>query len=45
VNRFRCSLAVIAIMLAFLLPIASCRAQSDGGPQKAGWRLTFDDEF
>ena len=44
-NRFRCSLAVIAIMLAFLLPIASCRAQSDGGPQKAGWRLTFDDEF
>ena len=44
-NRFRCSLAVIAIMLAFLLPVASCRAQSDGGPQKAGWRLTFDDEF
>lgn len=44
-NRFRCSFAVIAILLACFLPASPCGAQGVGGAQKAGWRLTFDDEF
>ena len=49
-NRFRCSLAVIVILLALSLRPAPCHAQGADGPQSAGteaagWRLTFDDEF
>ena len=45
VNCFRRSLGVIALLLAFSLPAVPCRAQRTGGAQKAGWHLTFDDEF
>ena len=44
-NRFACPLAVIAFLLACLLLPSRGGAQSVGGAQKAGWRLTFDDEF
>lgn len=44
-NRFCRSLAVIAILLACLLPAAPGRAQEAGALRRAGWRLTFDDEF
>ena len=44
-NRCCRVLAVITILLALLLPDAPCRAQKTGALQKAGWRLTFDDEF
>ena len=44
-NRFHWFLAMITILSACTLPPAPCRAQGTDGPQKAGWRLTFDDEF
>ena len=43
-NRFLCPLPIIAVLLACLLP-SLCRAQGVSSAQKAGWRLTFDDEF
>ena len=44
-NRFACFFATVAILTACFHSAAPCRAQGGGVTQKAGWRLTFDDEF
>jgi len=45
VNRFSHPFVLVAVLLVcFLIPTRG-GAQRVGGAQKAGWRLTFDDEF
>ena len=44
-KRVPVPLALLAFLLVCALLPAPGRAQKAHGPQKAGWRLTFDDEF